>query len=225
MANGLTGLDQGELVQARAAFEAALALFPADPGALEGLARVEAAEQLATIAAHRKRTAALESEERWAEAATGYSAALALDPTLRFARDGLASASARSELNKQLEAHIGRPDRLSETAVLEQARRILVQAEKTDPAGPVLERQIETLGHLITVASTPIVVRLQSDGETEVQIYRVGPLGTFEHKQLELRPGTYTVVGSRKGFRDVRQKLEVRAGTQPTLTVRCEEKI
>jgi hypothetical protein len=61
---------------------------------------------------------------------------------------------------------------------------------------------------------------------TSVQIYHVGKLGQFTSQQLELRPGTYTVVGSRPGYRDVRQTLTVKPGAaQATMDIRCEETV
>ena len=57
-------------------------------------------------------------------------------------------------------------------------------------------------------------------------VHKVGRLGTFTRKVLELRPGTYMVVGTRSGFRDVRRQLVVEpSGPPPPLVVRCEEEI
>jgi hypothetical protein len=57
-------------------------------------------------------------------------------------------------------------------------------------------------------------------------MHRVGPLGNFESREIELRPGTYTVVGTCAGYRDVRREVEVAAGAPPApVIVRCEEKI
>ena len=81
------------------------------------------------------------------------------------------------------------------------------------------EKLLETMGQ-------PVLVILESDGQTEVAVYQVGRLGTFVRHELELRPGTYTVVGQLKGYRDVRLKLVVKPGHQPPpLPVRCEERI
>jgi hypothetical protein len=71
-----------------------------------------------------------------------------------------------------------------------------------------------------------VAVQLESDGETEVTVYRVGRLGRFQTRQLELRPGSYTVVGSRRGYRDVRRELEVAPGqSPPPLRIVCQEAI
>ena len=86
--------------------------------------------------------------------------------------------------------------------------------------------QIEQLGQLIELASKPIPVRLESDQITSVTLYRVGSLGVFASKELELRPGTYTVIGSRDGYRDVRQTFTVRPGRNlPPISVVCVEPI
>jgi hypothetical protein len=69
-------------------------------------------------------------------------------------------------------------------------------------------------------------VVLESDAATEVMVYRVGRLGTFTRHELKLKPGTYTVVGSRPGYRDVRLQLVVTPGPPPMpLVIRCTESL
>ena len=65
---------------------------------------------------------------------------------------------------------------------------------------------------------------LVSDNATDVTVYRVGRLGSFERRALQLRPGRYTIVGSRAGCRDVRKEIVLDAGMAP-VTIRCEERI
>jgi hypothetical protein len=90
----------------------------------------------------------------------------------------------------------------------------------------VLTRQIETVERLLAAAETPLRVALSSDNATEVTIYRVGRLGSFERKDVELLPGRYTVVGVRAGFRDVRREITLVPGREaPTVVIRCEEPI
>ena len=57
-------------------------------------------------------------------------------------------------------------------------------------------------------------------------IYKVGKFGTFSTRELMLRPGTYTVVGARPGYRDIRKQIIV-DGTRnaAAFVVRCEEPI
>jgi hypothetical protein len=90
----------------------------------------------------------------------------------------------------------------------------------------VLAGQVAELDALISAAETPVRIALTSDNATEVTVYRVGSLGVFERKDLELLPGRYTVVGSRAGFRDVRREITLLPGSPPaTVVIRCEEPI
>ena len=67
---------------------------------------------------------------------------------------------------------------------------------------------------------------LRSDNETEVIVYKVARLGRFEQRQLTLRPGTYTAVGTRLGYRDVRREIVVLHDAIPApITIACVEKI
>ena len=226
MSLGLAALDRDEFEAAARAFERAVALAPESTEAADGLARAQQALRLVAIAEHRRRAGALELEERWREAEAEYQAALALDSTLRFAREGEVRAGRLAELSERLVYHISHPERLIDDRVLDEARDLLVEAEPMVVGLPGLEKQVRDLGQVVQIASTPIRIVLVSDNSTEVVVYRVGSLGRFERRELQLRPGTYTVVGRREGYRDVRRKLEVRSdGQHEPLHVRCEEKI
>jgi hypothetical protein len=226
MTTGLAALQAGELSAATPAFERALTLRPGSAEATEGLQRVETERQLLAIADHRERAVTHEERELWSEATAEYAAVLKLDPTIRFAQEGHERASARAALDLRLAGHLDHPDRLATDEVLEDARAVLGEAGAIQAPGPRLTGQIERLGELVRIAETPIRATLYSDGKTEVLVFRVGRLGRFERHDLDLRPGRYTVVGSRDGYRDVRRTLEVESGKPTiTMTVRCEEKL
>lgn len=226
MSEGLRAFEGGDLVAAKGAFERALSLQPESGEAADGLARTELALRLEGIRQHQTRAEALEGEERWHDAEREYAAALSLDATLRFAKEGKDRAAARAALNDQLEYHIAHPGRLSEESVLEDARGVLATARAIEPATAKLRSQVDRLQGVIKVATTPVRVLLVSDNLTRVVVYKVGRLGTFDSRALDLRPGTYTVVGTREGYRDVRRQLQVVAeGENKPLTVRCKEEI
>jgi hypothetical protein len=90
--------------------------------------------------------------------------------------------------------------------------------------GTRLAAQVAALDGLLAESRTPVAVRLVSDGKTEVVVLRHGPLGSFRERSVDLLPGTYAVVGRRRGYRDVRRTLVVPRGRSPEpLVVRCEE--
>ena len=172
--------------------------------------------------------------ENWQAATVLYKKALAVDSSAGFARDGLAQASARQKLNAQFDHYLAKPDRIYSPEPLANARQLLSTASTAAnsapatelPTEPKLAGKIEALQQLVVQAGTPVPVVLYSDGHTEVAIYHVGRLGRFEQKIVSLRPGDYTVTGSRAGFRDVRRILKLRPGENvPPLLIRCEEPV
>lgn len=226
MSAGLAALDRGSWAEAKAAFARAAAANPGAPEAADGLARAEAGERLAAIAAHRERAAQLEAKEEWRAALAEHQAALALDPALAFALDGRARSEALANLHESLAAYAARPERLGADEVAREAARELDRAREVAHPGPRLQARIVALERALASARVPVRVVIRSDGQTAVTILRVGPLGAFEEKALELRPGTYAVTGSRDGFRDVRRTLVVEPGKPPApLDVRCGEKL
>lgn len=71
----------------------------------------------------------------------------------------------------------------------------------------------------------PVRLSLVSDGFTQVTITNVGAFGSFTHRDVELKPGRYTVIGSREGYRDVRRDISVSPGQTQTISVSCYEPI
>ena len=67
---------------------------------------------------------------------------------------------------------------------------------------------------------------LLSDNETEVEIEEIGSFGTFSKREIDLKPGRYTVIGTRAGYRAVRRDVTVAPGeVAQTISVRCQEPI
>ena len=226
VSQGLDSLARRDYVAARAAFERADRLRPGAPEVAEGFAQVERALADRSITAHLDAAQQAERAERWPQALAEYRKVLELDRNLLAGRQGVERAEPRAMLDAELAAVIERPERLFSAEVRGAARTTLQQARAVPAPGPVLTRQIETVERLLAAAETPLRVALSSDNATEVTIYRVGRLGSFERKDVELLPGRYTVVGVRAGFRDVRREITLVPGREaPTVVIRCEEPI
>ena len=249
---GFAALGAGRLAEARAAFERARSIQPNGPEALDGLRRVNAAaggrgsadlpvspaaaftakstggtatggvDSLASMRSHAEQ---LEAQERWDEAAALYAAALREDGSLSFAQAGKVRAGARARLDHALQALLDHPDRLTSSEVREQASGLLDTAQATTPSGPVLRSQIARLQILLPDFDKPVQVFLVSDSVTQVAILSVGSFGSFERRDITLKPGTYTVLGSRVGYRDVRREITVTPGETQTVSVSCYDPI
>jgi tetratricopeptide (TPR) repeat protein len=211
---------------ARREFEAALKLRPGSREATDGLVQADEGAKLDQIALAEARALAFERRELWDQAIELYRSVLEGDKTLLFAQTGLERAEARAGLDAKLTNLIDNPTLLFGDSVLADARALLETAGAEKEKGPRLTSQVARLGELVELASKPVPVRLESDQLTSVTVYRVGALGAFAAKDLELRPGTYTVIGSRDGYRDVRHTFTVRPGRNlPPISIVCVEPI
>jgi hypothetical protein len=109
---------------------------------------------------------------------------------------------------------------------MQSATRLLLDLTRVSPMGPRLEDQKNTLTRLLKRAATPLGVHLISDSQTEVAIFKVARLGSFQSRELSLRPGVYVAVGSRPGYRDVRIEFRVAPEIEmKPIVVQCEEQI
>jgi len=226
MSEGLDALAAGDYLAARAAFRMAQQLIPGSPEPADGLMQVDLGLRLESIATLEQEVAALEASEHWDAAATTYEEILAIDENLAFAIDGLSNARRMNNLHQQLDDYIKEPDRLAVPSVMDQATKLVISVTTMGDIGPRLADQRDELSRLLKRAATPISVELVSDNQTAVSIYKVGVLGRFSNRQLELRPGTYVAVGARPGYRDVRLEFRVapEIDMQPVVVL-CEERI
>lgn len=226
MARGFAALSQGDYARAREAFQAANKLRPGAGEVTQALKQVEQEERTKTIAAKLATAGEHESAERWAAALAEYRGVLKLDETVAAAREGVQRVTPRAQLNEQLELYVTQPERLFSAPVRQAAREALARAAQVPNPGPLLQRQVATVSDWLARAETPVRVALQSDNLTQVTIHRVGALGAFQQRSLELAPGRYTVVGTRAGYRDVRREITVMPGESlPPIVIRCEEQI
>jgi tetratricopeptide (TPR) repeat protein len=226
MTEGLMALGENDFAGARAAFRRAQEIMPGSPEPADGLLQVDQGIRLNRIAALEIQAQDEEESEAWETVIETYEAILEIDPDLVFAQEGLQRARQMTALHKQLDEYIAEPDSLSAPGTMARATRLVVDITRMPVIGPRLEGQRDELSRLLKRAATPLTVTLVSDNVTDVSIYKVGKLGNFETHELQLRPGTYVVVGSRPGYRDVRLEFRVAPEIdQQPVVVRCEEPI
>lgn len=233
----LDALDHARLTQARKALQAAAQLIShLPPGDADHQAMVQALDHaqtrlnragLATRLNHlRKQAEQAEAKEEWALAIKTYRDAMRLDDSAGFAVAGLKRSQALQALQRQIDHYLQRPERLSSSQPLRNARLVMDNAEALKPEGAKLRAAIARLDTLLAEASHPLTVSLQSDGKTEVSIMYIGTLGTFTKSSYSLVPGLYTFTGSRPGYRDVRITRRIERSTpRPVIQIRCEEPV
>jgi hypothetical protein len=190
-------------------------------GGLEQTAEKTATNRITTL---RQAATSAEKAEDWATALEKYAAVLASDSNIQFARDGRQRAAAQQRAATAMANIIAAPEKLSSAKLYSQAEQLLAEARELAPRGPKLETQIEVVASLIVAYREPVAVTFLSDSATQITVSTVGKLGSFDRKQLNLRPGAYTVVGSQDGCRDVRANIVVRPNMKP-IEIRCLERL
>ena len=226
LSGGFSALADEDYDEAESRFRQALEMREDSTEARDGLVQAEQGRELAQIEMAEARALAFERRELWDRAIVQYETALEADATLEFAISGLARSRERSDLDAKLLNLVDNPELLLSDNILAEAEVLVTQARAIPEPGTRLSEQLARLDQLIVAAMTPLPVQLQSDELTEVTVFRVGRLGTFSTRQIEVRPGTYTVVGSRMGYRDIRKTFTVLPGREMTpISVVCEEPI
>jgi tetratricopeptide (TPR) repeat protein len=226
MSRGFAESAAGRNDAARAAFNQALAVRPGSREALDAIAALDRGQKASAVSLLEARALTAESDERWDEAVAAWREAAGLEPSLESAREGLARATPRAELQRRIDALNANPDRLWDAEGRAEARGLVAAAAAAGNPRERLAASASRLEQLARASQSPIRLRLESDGQTQVVIYRVGQYGAFATRDVELLPGRYIVVGTRTGFRDVRREVVLPPGTpSASVVVRCEEPI
>ncbi len=226
MSEGLAALAQQDYLSARAAFRMADEIRPGAPEPADGLQQVDQALRLQSIRSLEQKAIDQKQSEQWEMAVETYQEILELDANLSFAQQGLNESRSMVTLFETIDGYIDNPDSLVSPGRMQQATQTLIGMTRIADMGPRLTEQRDELSRLLKRASTPLTVQIVSDNATNVSVFKVGRLGTFASRQLELKPGTYVAVGNRAGYRDVRVEFRVapEIDMQPVV-VRCEEPI
>ena len=226
MSKAFSALARKDYEQSRAAFNEAAKIIPDSTEPEDGILQIDLAVRMDEIDTLKDAADRYVSEENWAEAIEKFEVVLALDDSLIFAQDGLSNAQARLELDTRLTRFLSDPTIMKDDGELKNARRAIVDASKVAKLSPRTAKQMDSLSKLISVARIPIDVVIASDGRTDVTVYQVKHLGKINSTNMQLYPGTYTIVGKRPGYRDVQHTLRLMARTAlAPVNIKCIEKI
>jgi tetratricopeptide (TPR) repeat protein len=226
MSAGLTALHNNNYKLARTKLLKAKSFRPQSREVKDALAQVDQSIRLASIETYRQKAAAAERAENWEEALNAYQQALKIDSNVQFAARGKQRSLKFMRIDKRINFFLKQPAALGSDRQLDNAIQLIAEIEEIDSMGPRLKDQFDKLARLVKAAQTPVKIILESDNFTEVAVYKVGKLGRFASRELSLRPGTYTVVGTRDGYQDVRKKIIIKPGQGPMrMAVKCEVEI
>lgn len=226
MSDGYNAINRGQYQQAIRHFTKAQQI---SPDAQDPRRAIEQSKNLQTKSAIRlgmSQAQAFENTEQWSQANIKYRQLLQQDKSLMAARVGHLRTLARQRLDQQLSEIIANPIRLANDKVYRQAQQVYHNALKTKQPGKKLSQQLAQVKRALAEAVVPVALRIESDNHTQITLYRVAELGNFVSKELSLKPGEYTAVGSRDGYQDVRQQFTLLPNSQlKTIIIQCNDKV
>jgi tetratricopeptide (TPR) repeat protein len=226
MSEGLAAFHNGNYPSARAKLLIAKSFRTDSREVQEALEQVDEAVRLEKIEKLRRKAMAAELAEDWEQVLKSYMDVLKIDPNISFAVQGKERSIEQIRVAKRMSFFLQNPDALESNPQLQNAILLIAEAEKLQPRGSRLNVRLDELKALVDVARTPVKVMIESDNLTKVAVYKVGELGRFASREISLRPGVYTVVGSRNGYKDVRQEIIVKHGRKALrVTVICTNKV
>ncbi|RBP53237.1 tetratricopeptide repeat protein [Arenicella xantha] len=216
MTAGFNSLFAAQYTAAKNAFSSALTIRPNDPTAAAAYRQSLASDKRSSLSALLSSAKQLEANEQWRSALSNYQVVLQRDPNQITAKLGKIRASARAQLQAEIESVLSDQLALAREAQRRHAETVLADAKAIRSPGPSLLAQITQIESAFQRIDTNLKVALTSDSATSVTLVRDGSkplvLGRFTQKNLALKPGRYLVSGERLGFHDVRRELELHAG-------------
>ncbi|GAA6153425.1 hypothetical protein [Pseudoteredinibacter isoporae] len=224
MSQGYQALERQDHAGAERWFKKARQIKQGDGSAASALSEAKTARLQASIKRKLASASKAAKTENWQEAVDLYKQVQKLAPAEVSAKIGLIEAQTRLQLDQQLAAFLQKPDTLQDTAVQGRAQKALNDAASLNSSDERLNEQLAELKVALIKAKTPVAVTFRSDGQTEVRLLRHEHLGLFSQIQRDLPPGRYTLLGQRKGYRDVRVNFEVQLNKDnPPIDVVCQE--
>jgi tetratricopeptide (TPR) repeat protein len=226
MSDGFRALDQNQFTAATEAFDNAGTVYPGHSAVAQALAQVETRRSQLWVSDRIARASELEAEEKWQQALEVYEELLATDNSLTDVKVKQIPVSVRADLDRRIKKALSDPLALSAINEYRRGQKVLQDASGIRNPGPVLQQQMRALGEVLKASQTPIQVVLTSDSNTDVTLFRVAKLGSFDKTAVSLKPGRYIVAGTRMGFRDVRVEFTVTdRGLDEPISVSCNEAI
>ena len=205
-------------------FNRILVDYPDNVAAKTGLEQVGRARLNAAIEALRIAAEEKENELDMRGALKIYEEALNLDSSLQFANEGRQRVFEIISVINAMNLTMQDPDALSADDTYDEAKKNLETAKTHRGHSAEYDALLSRFTNLVEYAGSQLLVVLISDDETEVTLTTSHRIGSFQRHELSLRPGRYTLHGSRDGWVDVRKTFVVERDMEP-VSILCEEQI
>lgn len=223
---GMAAVEKRDLGAAERNLESAAALFNARDAVKLLSSEVATLRQELMAESLIQQGIAASAADDWSAAQQHFAGAQKILPNNKDATDGLQLATKITNLKSQASKHLAAPGRLSNSSVQESVEQLLEDAEAFGQFSPSLRVSSQKLNAAVQAYSTPVPIAVISDGETHVSVRGVGQVGQTTGRTINLKPGTYTFEGKRKGYVSVLVKVELKPGAEGvSVEVICNEPV
>ena len=222
LGTGFRALEQSQFTNARSAFLAVLKEQPNNAAALGGIEQIGQLFDVAVIKEAESAAAKAMKAGDWNQAISAYQNILDLDKTIQIGIAGRTLALEHQRITDLINAIRSQPERLSSTKLFNDAERAVAEAKALPYQTPLFTQAIEQVRSLLKQYRDPVRVTLISDNAIEISLSNVGSLGPISERTLTLRPGKYTLRGSKDGCRDIYTEIVVLPDIAP-IEVFCAE--
>ena len=224
VSKGIEYRDQGNFEEARSSFSAALKIKPKSDLVRELHEDVEIRIANAEVESLRLRVQAALSHEDWLESSALLTQLIGkldepvdIEMQLSLVQERIKLERTADQLLTYTETGLTRSRR-------GEIRDFLTTAVALD-TGERIASKINAIERILADWSTPILVTLSSDNQTEVRIRPGRSLGKFKSRKVEMLPGSYRISGIRSGYHEVVHEIDLKPHQNPmTLTVECRER-
>jgi len=158
MSDGLTAYHNGRYQLARTTLLKAKSFRPRSPEVNNALLQVDEAIRLDKIEKLRQKAASAEQAENWNQAIEFYLAVLKIDPGIIFAIKGKDRSLEHIRIAKRIGFFLEKPDVMASDRQLENAIRLIEEAEKLEQRGPHFNTRLNELKTLVDLAKTLVKV-------------------------------------------------------------------
>ena len=218
-------LQANQIDQAQALVNKAKQIKPDSKGAQALTQAINQAKAQKGLAGIQSVLAQASEQDNWEAVMSLVSSSLPAHPNDPVLKRYQAQAQQVLSAKKSLALFISRPERLADEKIRSAASDAVQSAFSAFMLSPSLQRQIEQVTSSIDAYSSPVDVKINSDGKTYVIVVGVGHVGAHIEKVISLKPANYVLEGKRDGFRTKRLEFSVNAKSPIELTLICDEAI
>lgn len=222
---GNTALDNNQVGKARNLLSQARALRPNDPATASLASRINSQSDQSTLQQRLNEVETLAQQQRWQAVLQKSSQYSSKHPGQERFSELQMQATQIVQAQQRVQQFLSRPERISDEGIRNAAVTTLQQSLSLSAMSTELASQLGKLASAIDKYSTALPVTINSDNESYILVLGIGHVGVVTQKQIELKPGDYTLEARREGYKTKRLQISVSANSDNSFFVASNEKI